>query len=417
MVMVMSLLVPVLAVMSVTTVSDPRPTGWVVDQAAVIDAAAEVELGRAAAQLHESRGAELVVVTIDDVDGTPKAFATKLFNQWHLGSAQRNDGVLVLLVVQQRRLEIETGDGLQQALPASWLAEMQRLDMVPHFKQGQFGVGLAAGVAQISTRLAALPAESDSPDGPGTYRSNGQVAQSVEQPSSVQPAPSPGQPMRSGAQADNEGSPIREPSAPSTTPPADDDSSTDLLGFGALGLLGTGAVSGAIALRRRGRRCRTCGTSRQPLLTREREAYLTSGQRAEEQIGSVKYTVLHCSRCRSTHLRRSLAVFSFRPACATCGFHTTVTSRTILRNASYQEEGIARTTTTCVHCNHSSSVDAMLPMLTASSSSFGDSSSSSFGNSSSSGFGDSSSSSFSDSGSSSSDSGGSSSGGGAGSNW
>src|SRR5688572_10896252 len=95
-------------VQSVGELADPRPA-HVVDQAEVLDAAAEQRLEQTAAGIAR---AQLVVVTVDSVPGTAKQFATDLFNHWRLGSADKNEGVLVLLVMGQRRLEIETGTGI-----------------------------------------------------------------------------------------------------------------------------------------------------------------------------------------------------------------------------------------------------------------------------------------------------------------
>ena len=142
-------------------VPDPRPGGLVVDPAGVLDPATEAALDARLRALRADRGAEVALVVLDDVVGAPKAFATALFNRWQLGDAARDDGVLVLMVMGQRRLEIETGDGMQAALPAWWLADLQAQRMVPAFKRGDFAGGLGAGIAGIDERLRALPGEGE----------------------------------------------------------------------------------------------------------------------------------------------------------------------------------------------------------------------------------------------------------------
>ena len=166
----------VVAVQSVAEVPSPRPGGWVTDQADVLDAAAEARLDALAEALHRDRGAEVAVVTVDDVPGTPKQFATELFNAWHIGRADHDDGVLVLMVMGKRRLEIETGRGIEAALPAAWLAEMQAAQMVPAFKRKDIGGGLIAGLVAIDGRLRARPGEADVPATAGEYRSDGAAA-------------------------------------------------------------------------------------------------------------------------------------------------------------------------------------------------------------------------------------------------
>ena len=166
----------VILVQSVAQVPDPRPGAHVADQAGVLDATALARLDAIAAALARDRGAEVMVVTVDDVPGTPKAFATELFNTWGLGRVGHDDGVLVLMVMGQRRLEIETGVGVEAALPAAWLATLQAERMVPAFKRKDIGGGLVAGLEGIDLRLRALPGEADVPSTPGEYRSDGTVA-------------------------------------------------------------------------------------------------------------------------------------------------------------------------------------------------------------------------------------------------
>ncbi len=162
-------------VASVAEVPDPRPGGHVSDQAHVLDAPAAARLDALAAELEATRGIQLAVVTVDDTPAGSKPFATELFNTWRLGRARANNGVLVLLVMGKRRVEVETGTGIEAALPAGWLADMQKDAMVPRFKSKDFAGGLAAGVQAIADHLRAAGGESDSTAPVGEYRNDGVV--------------------------------------------------------------------------------------------------------------------------------------------------------------------------------------------------------------------------------------------------
>ena len=162
-------------VASVADVPDPRPGGHVSDQAHVLDAPAAARLDALAVALEATRGIQLAVVTVDDTPAGSKPFATELFNTWRLGRARANNGVLVLLVMGKRRVEVETGTGLEAALPAAWLADMQKDAMVPRFKSKDFAGGLAAGVQAIADHLQAAGGESDSTAPAGEYRNDGVV--------------------------------------------------------------------------------------------------------------------------------------------------------------------------------------------------------------------------------------------------
>jgi uncharacterized protein len=374
-------------VAGVADVASPRPGGWVTDQAHVLDAPTIATLNEIVDELHRARGIEIAVVTVDDVPGTPKAFATELFNTWHIGTAGKNDGVLVLLVMGKRRLEIETGTGIEPVLPAAWLAEMQAREMVPAFKRSAFPQGLVAGVRAVAAHVRLQPSEAHQPGPPGEYRSDGKV---------VQPqAPSPQQPL-----------PAQPVTAP-TSPPPRDDGDNPLLLFGSLGMIGAGGT-GALALwtKRRRRRCAQCKIDMTALDEQADDAHLSDSERAEERVGSVDYEVLVCSRCNATRTLRHGKWFSGYSTCSGCKAKTLRSwSRTISAATTYSE-GQVEVNEQCAHCNYQNSYIRTTARLadTSSSSSSSDSSSSTFSSSSSSS-------------SSSGFSGGSSSGGGAGSSW
>src|SRR5438094_8652030 len=125
-------LVSALAPVSVSDVPNPRASaGWVSDMAGVIHADARTRLGVQCDSLQREIGVEIAIVTVPDVPGTPKEFATALFNRWGIGKAGKDNGLLMLLVTDKHRLEMETGYGLESVLPDGWLGSMQTEVMVP----------------------------------------------------------------------------------------------------------------------------------------------------------------------------------------------------------------------------------------------------------------------------------------------
>jgi uncharacterized protein len=397
----------VMGVASIADVPNPRPNGWVSDQAHVLGDAGKQQLDGLAERLHADRGIELAVVTVDDVPGTPKQFATALFNRWGIGSAATNNGVLVLLVVGKRRLEIETGRGIEAALPAAWLADMQRDRMVPRFKAGDLRGGLVAGLEAIDEHVRAAPAESSSAAPHGEYRSDG---------SAVPPtAGSPISPGLAGAPGARPAAPASAsaPTAPTTLTAAPADSQGG--GGAARGLAGLGAavfglVGGGVLVSRMRRRQRTCFQCQPPqtmiaLDERADDARLDAGQRTEEAVGSVDYEVLVCPGCQASRTFRHGRWLSSYDTCAGCSYKTSrSTSRTIIE-ATYDHGGEIEVTESCVHCHRKHCYTRTTSQLTRPSDSSSSSSSSSSASSSSS------------SSDSSGFSGGSSDGGGAGSSW
>ena len=129
--------------------------GWVSDTANILSSSTENELNRLITQLEQRTGAEMAVVTVPNTQGyaTPKAFTTQLFNYWGIGKAGRNNGVLFLVSVGDRRIEIETGRGLTTLLPDSQVQQIIDQQILPRFRAGDFDGGTLAGVRQLASAL------------------------------------------------------------------------------------------------------------------------------------------------------------------------------------------------------------------------------------------------------------------------
>ena len=140
---------------SVNEVPNPRhANSWVSDEADMLSAAAQERIDDRIDTLEQASGVEIAVVTVPSVAAaTPRDFGTQLFNHWGIGKAGEDNGLLVLMVADERRLEMETGYGLEADLPDSWLKRMQESTMVPHFQRGNFDRGLEAGVEAVIERL------------------------------------------------------------------------------------------------------------------------------------------------------------------------------------------------------------------------------------------------------------------------
>ena len=105
---------------SIESVVNPKHANntWVSDMASVLDSSTEQRLNTLLNNLERDTGAEMAVVTIRQTDGaTPKQFASRLFKRWGIGKKSSDNGVLMLLVLEARRIEVETGDGMSSILP------------------------------------------------------------------------------------------------------------------------------------------------------------------------------------------------------------------------------------------------------------------------------------------------------------
>ena len=77
-----------------------------------IDEASQARINELLLQLRLSTGVEFAVVVLDDIEGDIESFSTQLFRLWGIGSKTRNDGLLLVLALDQRKMRFEVGYGL-----------------------------------------------------------------------------------------------------------------------------------------------------------------------------------------------------------------------------------------------------------------------------------------------------------------
>lgn len=132
--------------------------GWVTDMADVISEKGEAELNQMISGLQSTNGTEIAVVTVPETApaASPKEFATELFNAWGIGKQGENNGVLFLTSVGDRRVEIETGYGIERVLPNARVSKIIKGDVIPRFKEGNLEAGILAGT---KTLVGALQGE------------------------------------------------------------------------------------------------------------------------------------------------------------------------------------------------------------------------------------------------------------------
>jgi uncharacterized protein len=365
-------MVPVLlpVTLSVEGVPNPRAGGaWVSDAEDIIPAEAERKMNADLDALARELGVEVAVVTVSAIEGTPKDFATALFARWGIGKAGADNGLLVLLVRDQRRLEMETGYGLEPLLPDGWLGHMQNEVMVPAFRAGDFAGGLAAGLEQVGQRLRANPTEARE----GTRRQD--LRQDWMEP-------------------------VASAGAPAVSPLL----VLVLVGLGGLTVIGV-SIWLVLLARRRERTCGSCQIEMRLLDEVADDAQLNAGQQREEALGSIDYRAYICPQCQGSRVVARKRWFSGFSRCPKCKYRTRRTRSDTLVEATYDHGGEVRVTESCGFCDHHQTYVRHTPRRTRP---VATSSGSSFGSSSGGGF---------SSGGGSSFGGGSSGGGGAGSSW
>jgi uncharacterized protein len=132
----------------------PPLTGRIVDQANIIPAATRSAIEPKLADLESKSGIQLVVATVPSLQGEEiEPYANQLFRAWKLGEKAKNNGVLLLVAPNQRKVRIEVGYGLEGTLTDALGKIIISNAITPRFKTGDFGGGIARGVDDIITVL------------------------------------------------------------------------------------------------------------------------------------------------------------------------------------------------------------------------------------------------------------------------
>ena len=125
-------------------------TGRVVDAADILSEEFETELSGQLAQLEGQTKVQLVVATTPNLQGyTIEDYSIDLARDWGLGSAKRDDGLLLLVAPNERRVRIEVGYGLEASVKDEEAAEILRVNVLPAFANGDYEQGIRAGVSSL----------------------------------------------------------------------------------------------------------------------------------------------------------------------------------------------------------------------------------------------------------------------------
>ena len=136
----------------------PELTAPVNDFAHVIDAASAADIDRMSRALQARTGDVVVVATVPTIEpyGDIREYAVKLFENHGRGIGDRgkDNGLLILLALKERRVRIEVGYRLEQWITDGFAGETSREFMAPEFRNGRYGAGLRAGTERIIGRIA-----------------------------------------------------------------------------------------------------------------------------------------------------------------------------------------------------------------------------------------------------------------------
>lgn len=139
-----------LAASAADTIPVPKLTGRVVDLSGTLDRSQQEAIAAKLAAFERAKGSQVAVLLVPTLGNeTIEEFATRVTDEWKLGRAGVDDGVLFVVAKQDRRMRIQTGRGVQGVLTDALSRRIIDERVAPRFRAGDFAGGIDAGVDAI----------------------------------------------------------------------------------------------------------------------------------------------------------------------------------------------------------------------------------------------------------------------------
>ncbi len=135
---------------SLSAADIPFLSGRVNDYAGILSSETIQQLTDTLKLHDEQTGNEIVVLTISSLEGENlEDFSNRVFNEWKLGKKDQNNGLLLLIVPDERKLRIEVGYGLEDKMTDLMSKRIIMEDITPYFKEGNYDEGVREGISRI----------------------------------------------------------------------------------------------------------------------------------------------------------------------------------------------------------------------------------------------------------------------------
>lgn len=337
----------------------------------LIDPASQSEIDRLLYNAQQQLSAEIFVVALKSTGNVDlKTFATELFKSWGIGKKGKDNGLLILLVLDQKRVTMETGYGMEGVLPDAICYRIIDQDMVPLMRNGEVSAGMLAGVQGVLKVLSDPAAAAEIYADPAVQ----QKAQ-WEQKKAMLYNLLIGYLLLTLIvlvfSIVNASKKVK--------------SVTGMEPYEAYKVLNTSVVSyqvlafifpltmvaflafykrKASSFRKKPRACPKCGKSLVLMNEKQEDAYLTAGQQSEEMVGSVDYDAWVCMDCGHRSFLSYTKSFTRYQTCPKCHFKTYAqTSDRIVNSPTPISAGQGVHVFSCAHCNYEALKYYVIPMI------------------------------------------------------
>lgn len=153
------LLIPLvfLSFQKVSAEDIPKPSGdiYIQDFADLLPKKVKKEMTELGTYLDEQTGAQLSVLTVPSLQNIPvQDYAGKAFHEYKLGDKDKQNGILLLLAVQDRKIYIEVGKGLEETFPPGRIGEILDAYTLPFLEKDNFQVAISNTYNQLFNEIA-----------------------------------------------------------------------------------------------------------------------------------------------------------------------------------------------------------------------------------------------------------------------
>ncbi len=127
-----------------------KPDGYVTDRSGLLSSSAKTRIENTLRQFEAETSTQVVLAIFPALEGSSlEDVSVRMATQWKIGQKSRDNGVLFLVFSEDRQMRIEVGYGLEGVLTDLLCSQIIRNDVVPHFRAGDYELGIQAGVEAI----------------------------------------------------------------------------------------------------------------------------------------------------------------------------------------------------------------------------------------------------------------------------
>jgi uncharacterized protein len=132
----------------------PAPTQWFTDRANLISASDAAALNQKLAAFEQESGAQFIVYVLPSLEGdSVEDFTIRAVEKWKVGQAKYDNGLVLFVFVQDRKIRVEVGYGLEGTITDAFSSRVIRQHIAPRFQQNDWAGGLNAGADALMAQI------------------------------------------------------------------------------------------------------------------------------------------------------------------------------------------------------------------------------------------------------------------------